>query len=351
MSLFGTNKAILLLTKDRLRLFTGEHEPQQVLFPLEVIRHQEVIDQKRFEKILTDFFTQLKKHEGLIVLGDDVTYQKQLPQAALPEDVQSFYDTIPFPQNQIAKKMIKTAKEIYLLATNHTLYQTVTHIAKQYQWDIKEVLPITIYLPYLQGQEISYKTLSNALQHKTFANTANFLKEEAVENKEKSANSVPLKQYVILIGCVLFLVVALGAAAMNLGLLPNTKPNGPISPTAIPPQSTKPTLPTSTTLAPTEKTQDKKTVSIQIVNGSGITGQASLVKEHLAAIGYTNVQIGSTNSATTSSTIVAFSKSMNSSFVDEIVTELQTLFTTVNSESTASASGYDIFITTGGGVK
>jgi len=349
MSLLGTNTAILLLKKDRLQLFTKQAS-QQLIFPPEIIRHQEIIDQKLFEKILTEFFTQSKNHEGTLILDEDIIFQKQLPLAALPEEMQSFYDTIPFPQNQIAKKMVKTNKNMYLLATNRDLYQTIVHIAKQYQWEIKEVLPLTIFMPFIQTKELSYQALTLALKHKEFANTANFLKEETVEKTEKPTNAVPLKQYFILIVCLLFLFLVLGVAAQKLELFPSAKQNNPKLPTTVPLQSNKPTTPITIATPSTEQVQNKKTVAIQIVNGSGINGQATLVKEHLASLGYTNAQIGNTNIATSSTTIV-FSKTLNSSFVAEIMTELQKLFTTVNSQSTTATSGYDILITTGGGTR
>src|SRR5205823_1914681 len=103
MSLLATNNAILFLKKDRLILFSKQ-DPQQVLFPPEAVRHQEIVDQKLFEKVLTDFLAQFKKNEGIIILGEDIIFQKQLPVTASSEEMQSFYDTIPFPQSQITKK-------------------------------------------------------------------------------------------------------------------------------------------------------------------------------------------------------------------------------------------------------
>ena len=223
MPVFTPNNAILLLTRDTLYLMTKSQPVQKLTFPIEALKHQEILERRLFEKVIADFFSRQKKQEAILLLTNDIIFQKQLPKTASPEDVQLFFNTIPFPQNILAKKIIRTSQNVCLFATNRDLYQTIAHIANQYLWDVKEALPLVIFSPYLQEQEISYQALSNAIKHTEFIDVANFLKDEKVENTEKQekvpANSVPLKQYLMLIGSFLFLLIALAIAAINLGLL------------------------------------------------------------------------------------------------------------------------------------
>ncbi len=223
MSVFVTNKAILLLTRDSLQLMTKSQPVQKLTFPTEAVKHQEIVDRRLFEKVVADFFSRLKKQEAVLLLTNDIIFQKQLPQTASPEDVEIFFNTIPFPQNSIAKKRLRTVQNMFLFGTNRDLYQTIVSIANQYLWVVKEALPLVIFSPYLQEQEISYQTLDKALKHTEFIEAANFLKDEKVENTKKQekvpARSVPLKQYLMLIGSLLFLFIALAIAAINLGLL------------------------------------------------------------------------------------------------------------------------------------
>src|SRR5260221_1904149 len=223
MSVFTANKAILLLTRDSLYLMTKSQQVQKLTFPSEALKHQEVLDRRIFEKVVADFFSRLKKQEAILLLTNDIIFQKQLSKTASPDDVEFFFNTVPFPQNIIAKKMIRTSQNVYLFATNHDLYQTIAHIANQYLWDVKEAVPLVIFSPYIQEREISYQTLNNAIKHTEFIDAANFLKDEKVENTEKQqkvpTGSVPVKQYLMLIGSLLFLFIALAIAAINLGLL------------------------------------------------------------------------------------------------------------------------------------
>lgn len=221
MGFFTANKAILLLNKNGMYLFIKSRQPQHLTFPSEAIKHQEIIDRRLFENTISEFFKQLKKHNAILLLAEDILFQKQLPLTASPDDVQAFYDTIPFSHNIVAKKIIKTTQNIYLLGTNRDLFQTIVFIARQYIWEIKEVVPITIFLSYLQGHEISYQVLNDALKHKEFIDLANLLKEEnTMQQENKQQHTTSFKQYLILIGSVLFFLAALAAAAINLGLLP-----------------------------------------------------------------------------------------------------------------------------------
>ncbi|HWY79464.1 MAG TPA: LytR C-terminal domain-containing protein [Candidatus Sulfotelmatobacter sp.] len=356
MSLFESNKAFLLLSKNGLQLLTKSQEPQQLIFPPEAVKHQEIVDKRLFEKLLTDFFTQFKKFDGVLLLTEDIVFQKQLPQTVSLENLQLFYETIPFSKNLVAKKTIQTSQNTFLFATNSDLYQTIVLVAKQRLWEIKKVLPITIFIPYLQGQGISYKTLSLAIQHKEFLNLANFLNEEKLENSEKqekiTTNSITLKQYLMLFGSVLFLLGALTVGAINLNLLPFQQQKTNSIPVKNLNKSNKPTI-QITSPPPTVDKQilAKKNITLYLVNGSGINGQATLLKQHLVSLGYVNIQISNEQNINSKDTIVIFSNNVNNKLKEEIVTALQSLFTQVNSQATASASTYDVSITTGEVIK
>jgi len=358
MSFFAKQNAFLLLRKDSLQIITKSQQPQQLTFPAEVVRHQEVINRQKFEQLISDFFSKskLSNIQGVLFLANDVVFQKQLPQTASEEDIQNFFNTIPFSQETIGKKIIRTKNGISLFATNHDLYNTVVLLAKQQAIDLKKVIPVAISPSLTQNNNFSFQLLSKAMSNGQLIELVNFLKEEE-EKKTKNiqTNNSSMKQYLMLGASLLFLLGTIAVAVINLGLLPSHKENqhpttvAKVTPLKRPAVSLTPS--TSITPLPSQtsssETVSKAAIKIQILNGSGISGQANLVKDHLAALGFTNIQIGNASSVS-ATTKITFTKQIPSSYSNSIQEELQTLFTNVESQQSASISAdYDVLVETG----
>src|SRR5258708_39366720 len=64
----------LLLKQDQLQLFSKKHEPLQLIFPQEAVKHQEIIDKKLFEKTIKDFSTPLKQLKVIIFLDNEPVF-------------------------------------------------------------------------------------------------------------------------------------------------------------------------------------------------------------------------------------------------------------------------------------
>src|SRR5258708_199334 len=101
--------------------------------------------------------------------------------------------------------------------------------------------------------------------------------------------------------------------------------------------------PTATaTAAPVDKTQLK----IQVLNGTGIAGEAGLLSDALKALGYTNVTSGNASTQNATSTQVTFASTVSSDVVAEITNKLKDLYTNVTTGN-STLSGSDIQIVTG----
>ena len=90
---------------------------------------------------------------------------------------------------------------------------------------------------------------------------------------------------------------------------------------------------------------DKTKVQIQVQNGTGIAGEAAYLQTQLGTLGYTNIKVGN-SSSTVNSTTVTFSKSLDSSVVSEITQKLNSIYQTVNTQTSASAT-FDVVVVTG----
>lgn len=91
---------------------------------------------------------------------------------------------------------------------------------------------------------------------------------------------------------------------------------------------------------------DKKSVSISVLNGTGITGEAAYLQNKLEDLGYTNIKVGNASKQDYEQTIIKFSSDVSKSVIDEITTELKKIYTDVKTQTGITGS-YDIEITTG----
>jgi hypothetical protein len=97
--------------------------------------------------------------------------------------------------------------------------------------------------------------------------------------------------------------------------------------------------------ASTASIVDKAKVKVQVLNGTGITGEAGYLQTQLEKLGYTNIKTGN-NDSTVTNTIVTFSKSLDSGVTSEITQKLNTLYEKVTT-STSSSSTFDVSIVIG----
>jgi hypothetical protein len=108
-------------------------------------------------------------------------------------------------------------------------------------------------------------------------------------------------------------------------------------------QATEAPVPTpGATLSPA----DKAKLVIEVQNGTGITGEAAYLQGVLKGLGYTDIKVG--NSATQNNTItsVTFSSTLDKSAVQELTTNLDTLYQQVDTQ-TSTTLKTDALIVTG----
>ncbi len=90
---------------------------------------------------------------------------------------------------------------------------------------------------------------------------------------------------------------------------------------------------------------DKAKIEIQIQNGTGIPGEAAYLQTQLSSLGYTNIKVGNSDSTVTA-TVVTFSDSLDSGVVSEITQKLNSIYQTVTTRTSQSAT-FDIVVITG----
>jgi len=87
-------------------------------------------------------------------------------------------------------------------------------------------------------------------------------------------------------------------------------------------------------------------ISIEIQNGTGITGEAKLLQDKLKALGYSDITVGNASSTDNTETTVTFLKTLSQTAQDEIKKELESFYKKVNVK-TSSTQKSDVVIITG----
>lgn len=90
----------------------------------------------------------------------------------------------------------------------------------------------------------------------------------------------------------------------------------------------------------------KDEVTIEIKNGTGITGEAKLLSDKLKALGYSDITAGNADTTDNTETTVTFAKSLSQTVQDELKKELEGFYKTVNVK-TSSSQKSDVVIITG----
>lgn len=104
---------------------------------------------------------------------------------------------------------------------------------------------------------------------------------------------------------------------------------------------------TSTPIATATSVPIKKdSITIEIQNGTGITGEAKLLQDKLKSLGYSEITVGNADSTDNTETTVTFKKTLAQSAQDELKKEMESFYKTVNIK-TSSTQKTDVVVITG----
>lgn len=97
---------------------------------------------------------------------------------------------------------------------------------------------------------------------------------------------------------------------------------------------------------PTPEPVNKSEVSIKVLNGTGISGEAGYLQDILKSMDYAKIEVGNASSQDNEVTQVVFASDLSQEIVDEITNKLEALYKDVKT-TTSSSAKVDVEITTG----
>lgn len=122
--------------------------------------------------------------------------------------------------------------------------------------------------------------------------------------------------------------------------------NGDLTPIEGTTEDTTATPTPSSTPISTPKVIVRTGVSIEVQNGTGITGDAAYLQNQLKTLGYTDVKTANATATGATATKVTFAKTLSQDVVDELTKKLKELYTTVDVTTSTSGTS-DVVVITG----
>lgn len=329
-------KSIININRENIIIYTAGNNAVKITLSEKAVDDLEVKDESQLKKEIVKVILaeKLKPNNAVIALGDEVLFTKSTTikdEAKREKAISDFLSEIPFQPQRIVHKTFNTSKGVQIVATNSNLYTKCMNIFRELGWKIKYVVPITIF------GNINAENIRALLADKTKLSTANLHTFDVKEIKSEIKIGA---------GIALTAIIALGAYIF-ISNATITSPQAPV-------ELITPVVEETIELPDPEPVMEvplpaRSEIKIQILNGSGIAGQASLTQEKLNGAGFENIEIGNADTQDYTETTVTYSDAVPEEYLEEITNLLKENYENILESSLQKdvTITYDIVIITG----
>lgn len=320
-------KSIIYIDRNTICYYGGNvHTPIAFPFPKEIVTDMEIINESELSKQISEWVKthKIEPTSSIILLASSIYFQKEIPDNTPPEKrpelKKIFVENVPFNETYIQEILI--GKSILLVAINTDFVYKIRDIFYSCGFTVEAISPVAeIYglQPVgsfsLQIAQDALKKISkdNGIPLHTAIETSITASEDILPKAESNR-----RLYIMLV--IFFILIAILGALFYIRRKPKKivkrTPVTNISPiTAIP--TIIPTI-QEETISSSEGSLAKERISIQILNGSGIPGQADTMKQSLEGKGFNNITTGNANGAQSNRTLIIFKKEVDENSRNEI---------------------------------
>ena len=334
--------AVWYLTRNGWQFFSAAFPKGLALVvPHDVINDLEVVNQTKLQEQIAAFIAQnkIKPANVVMVLADELLFTKILTALKPPEqtaELAHFLDEVPFAAEELVYELLTIDTKTNVIATNRALYQSIKTGVEAVSWRVVAVVPVVA-----SGKPPTATTWPVVLTAAQELKSGNFLTVKPADSTAETARmgwwSRPRHRTIIGAAAMSSILIIIGALLMVPRVL-RQRPPPALLPVAVTPAAVSVSA-ISTTTSPTAF-DDTATVAvatssteadiidqlkIQILNGSGIPGQAARLADTLRASGFHNITVGNTKKTSTLTTI-AFSPVVPSTLQDRIIFAVKRYF-------------------------
>lgn len=324
-------------------------------FPANIVFDIDIIDPESFDLLLVNFLEQSKISPAdiILVVSPDVYYEKNITISLDPTERQNqidiFLQSIPF-KNLIYKDYLLGGQP-RLVTLNKNFYEPIVKFFEKNSFNVIAILPFFVLDNFHLGF-ISYlpKEVKDIYQKYKPLEPFSLITPQAIDklvtttiHRPHEDNSRAL--ILLIVFCVLF-VVLLG----YLFIVPRFYKPIPVKVTTNPSSLITPTpeLINSEPVesAPTINYISSDTLRIKVVNSSGISNQASEIKQSLVTAGFVQIKTLSSSLVTSPKNQITFSSQISPDArqkIREAVTSVAGISTEIE---LADITDFDVLITT-----
>jgi len=275
----------------------------------------------------------------VIVLSPAVYFDKVYPGTIPPtgDEMQKFVDKVPF--SSVSSKLFKIQKGFRLVIINRDFYEAIHASFESAGFNILAVVPGFVLEPLGVKSDFDAQACHLVLKRLDLVMANSFISpddSQSIHGKEQAF----LKKYSFSIAIVSIALVAFSITMIITTLKRRSTPTQ-ASPSRVIPTSAilQPTL-VPTTLPTPNLSQYK----IQIINGSGVPGQASSLESQLRPLGFTQITTGNAPTQITGKAQVTFSSAVPPTAREQVLGILNPLYPGLGIKEDPQAK-FDIVIT------
>ncbi|CAN5209050.1 hypothetical protein BH09PAT2_BH09PAT2_05190 [soil metagenome] len=349
-------KSIIYIDRNNLYYYGGNvHTPIAYPFAKTAVVDMEIINEEELATQIADWIKthKIEPSSTIILLSNTVYFQKEIPEGTSVdkqnEIKKMFVENVPFNETQLQE--IPIGKSMLLIAINTEFVYAIRDIFQRCGFTLEAIAPIAEIYGKQPISAFSVQIAQDALKKITKANGFPL---EHVEEIPISASDDPLPSkktnnrlflmigvFVILIG-ILVIVYMTSHKPKTVAIEPDLPPlEAPVAP--ITESSSSATIPVSSSEA-TLSTK-KIDLTIQVLNGSGVAGQADKIRQNLLDEGFDNITTGNAAGLESNKTLIIFKKEIGEKERSEIIKVIE-LFVDQYTVQERNDIDIDVLITT-----
>jgi hypothetical protein len=314
---------VINITRDRLSLCSSTHlEPLIFKFTSAMISDLEVVSSPELTAGLRGFVeaNKIKPSTLVLILSQSVYFEKNYPGSNPPssQDIEEFDDTIPFFAT--SSKLFKVISGYKQVVINRDFYECFREAFEELGFQVMAVVP-----SFALGQNanadfnaetcrIIYKKMDQIVVDSLIG-----AREESFHQKERAY--LEKNKVIVVIGVLIILIILVVTAYRTLKK-PKVVHTSVATPVMAYPTSVPLLSPTPGISSPSAELLDRLTV--QILNSTGVTGQAASLSALIKSSGFTKVQTGNTSqvSPRTLITVSPLAATSAADYVSHLVSSL-----------------------------
>ena len=308
-------KSIIFIDRNNLYYYGGNvHTIIAMAFSKTAVSDLEIIDKDELEKQISEWVTaqKIEPTTAIIVFPPSCYFQKEIPLTTPPEQLDSikkeFLANIPF--NETLTQEFTLAKSTIMTVINKRFAYTLRDIFRSLNFKVESIAPTTELYGAQQITSFTPSIAQDAL--KKINRDSSFSIDEVEQITQGPMYDAPQtppsnNRLYIMLGVFAVLLAVLGGVYFM-----NKKPTKKtvVTITPVPLQQTIP-VPEATESAVISPTSSltliaKDELTIQVLNGSGVAGQADEIKSRLEEKTFDNITTGDSPVLQSAKTLVVF---------------------------------------------